>query len=159
MKVSSTWNWVFQALGTGCSGLWNWVFRALELGVPGFETGCFRLWNWVFQALKFSGREAGEFFKHTMSGRTAFPSPECRKIFRKPFLFGYNKFCAGHNAPSVLHAAGAIATLFSPCGGHNGRFVCHAVAKTVPPSRGTSPEGAEGGSRLLEQPRAHPRTT
>ena len=26
---------------------------------------------------------------HTLPGRTAFPSPACRKIFRKPFLFGY----------------------------------------------------------------------
>ena len=30
--------------------------------------------------------------------------------------------------------------------GHNGRFVCHAEGKTVPPRRGTSPEGAEGVS-------------
>ena len=26
---------------------------------------------------------------HTLSGRTAFPSPAYRTIFRKPFLFGY----------------------------------------------------------------------
>ena len=38
-----------------------------------------------------------------------------------------------------------------PCGGHNGRFVCHADAKTVLPCRGTSPEGAEGGSHPREQ--------
>ena len=67
MKVSSTWNRVFQAFGTGC----------------------FRPWNWVFQALKFLGREAGESSMHTQPGRTAFPFPACRKIFRKPFLFGY----------------------------------------------------------------------
>ena len=89
MKVSSTWNWVFQALELGVPGLWNWVFQALKLGVPGFETGCFRPWNWVFQALKFLGREAGESSMHTQPGRTAFPFPACRKIFRKPFLFGY----------------------------------------------------------------------
>ena len=89
----------FQALGTGCfkhlklgvSGTWNWVFQALELGVSGLGTGCFRPWNWVFQALKLLGREAGEFSMHTLSGRTASPSPTCRKIFRKPFLFGYKR--------------------------------------------------------------------
>ena len=34
--------------------------------------------------------------------------------------------------------------------GYNGRFVCHAEGKTVPPRRGTSPEGAEGVSRPQE---------
>ena len=28
---------------------------------------------------------------HTLPGRTAFPFPACRKIFRKPFLSGYKK--------------------------------------------------------------------
>ena len=50
---------------------------------------------------------------HTLSGRTAFPSPTCRKIFRKPFLFGYNKLCAGRNAPPVLHAMAIMAVLFA----------------------------------------------
>ena len=36
-------------------------------------------------------------------------------------------------------------------GGRNDPFVLHAAAKTVPPRRGTSPEGAEGVSR----PRCH----
>ena len=30
---------------------------------------------------------------HTLSGRTASPSPACRTIFRKPFLFGYICLC------------------------------------------------------------------
>ena len=36
---------------------------------------------------------------HTLPGRTAFPSSTCRKIFRKPFLFGYkSKKCRlSHN--------------------------------------------------------------
>ena len=51
LGVSGTWNWVFQALGTGCfkhlelgvSGLGTGCFRPLELGVSGLGTGCFRL--------------------------------------------------------------------------------------------------------------------
>ena len=38
------------------------------------------------------------------------------------------------------------------------RFVCYADAKTVPPCRGMSPEGAEGVLRPQKYPRTHPRT-
>ena len=97
LGVSGTWNWVFQALGTGCfrhlelgvSGTWNWVFQALELGVSGLETGCFRPWNWVFQALKLSFRAAGGILYAHPVRTNSLSFPGSRKIFRKPFLFGY----------------------------------------------------------------------
>ena len=70
-------------------------FKHLKPGIPGSETGHTGLWYgrtglWyqVFQALKFSCREAGESSTHILPGRTAFPSPACRKIFGTVRILG-----------------------------------------------------------------------